>query len=42
VLLRGRVPDPSTFAIAALEALVLLVVAWVVFHRAEYDFAENV
>src|SRR6478735_1361616 len=42
VLLRGRVPDPSAFAIAALEALVLLVVAWVFFHRAEYDFAENV
>jgi len=42
VLLRGHIPDPSTSAIVALEALVLLVVAWVIFHRAEYDFAENV
>jgi lipopolysaccharide transport system permease protein len=41
VLLRGTVPDPSFLATTAVSA-VLLVVAWVIFHRAEYAFAENV
>jgi len=42
VLLRGRAPDPATFAATTAIAAVLLGVAWVVFHRAEYEFAESV
>ena len=41
VLLRGRVPDAS-FLITTGMAAVCLIVAWVIFHRAEYQFAENV
>jgi lipopolysaccharide transport system permease protein len=41
VLLRGRMPDAS-FAITTAGAALFLLVAWVVFHRAEYEFAENV
>jgi ABC-type polysaccharide/polyol phosphate export permease len=41
VLLRGRVPDASFLVTTALAA-VCLVAAWVIFHRAEYEFAENV
>ena len=42
VLLRGRTPDPSAFLVTTIVSAVLLVVAWVIFHRAEYEFAENV
>jgi ABC-type polysaccharide/polyol phosphate export permease len=42
VLLRGRFPNPGTFLITTAIAALLLAVAWVVFHRAEYEFAENV
>lgn len=42
VLLRGRVPDPASFAITAAVSVLLLIVAWIVFHRAEYEFAENI
>ena len=42
VLLRGRFPDPVSFLITAAVSVVALVVAWIVFHRAEYEFAENV
>ena len=42
VLLRGRMPDPSAFLITTVVSAILLVVAWVIFHRAEYEFAENV
>ena len=42
VLLRGRLPDPVVFLTAALVSVLLLIVAWIVFHRAEYEFAENV
>lgn len=41
VLIRGRFPEPLFFSTAA-ASIVMLVVAWVVFHRAESDFAENV
>jgi lipopolysaccharide transport system permease protein len=41
VLLRGRTPDPSFLITTAIAAL-CLVVAWVIFHRAEYEFAESV
>lgn len=42
VLLRGRVPDPSAFLVTTIVSAVLLIAAWVIFHRAEYQFAENV
>jgi lipopolysaccharide transport system permease protein len=42
VLLRGRWPDPTGFLITTVISALLLVVAWVIFHRAEYEFAENV
>ena len=36
-------PDPASFLIDhRVLSVVLLVVAWIVFHRAEYEFAENV
>jgi ABC-type polysaccharide/polyol phosphate export permease len=41
VLLRGRMPEAS-FLITTVVAAAFLVVAWVIFHRAEYEFAENV
>lgn len=41
VLLRGELP-PAYFAVAALGAVVLVTVAALVFHRAEYQFAENI
>jgi lipopolysaccharide transport system permease protein len=41
VLLRGRAPDASFLVTTGVAAL-CLVVAWVIFHRAEYEFAENV
>ena len=41
VLLRGRAPDAS-FAIMTCATALFLVVAWLVFHRAEFEFAENV
>ena len=42
VLLRGRFPDPASFLITTAVSATLLVVAWLIFHRAEYQFAENV
>ena len=42
VLLRGRFPDPSTFLITTAASAILLVVAWVIFHRGESEFAENI
>jgi lipopolysaccharide transport system permease protein len=42
VLLRGRLPDSSAFLVTALVSVALLIVAWVIFHRAEYEFAENI
>jgi len=42
VLLRGHIPDPRAFLITTIVAALLLVIAWVIFHRAEYEFAENV
>jgi lipopolysaccharide transport system permease protein len=42
VLLRGVVPAPATFLVTTIVSALLLAVAWLVFHRAEYEFAENV
>ncbi len=41
VLLRGRFPG-AAFAAAALFSVVVLAIAWVMFHRSEFEFAENV
>ena len=42
VLLYGRPPDLVPFTGAAIVALIVLLTGWVVFHRAEFQFAENV
>ena len=42
VLIRGRFPDPVWFLSTTAVSIAMLVIAWVVFHRAESDFAENV
>src|SRR5687768_8638306 len=42
VLIRGRFSSPGPFLLTTALAVVLLAVAWVIFHRAEYEFAENV
>jgi ABC-type polysaccharide/polyol phosphate export permease len=41
VLLRGRTPDTAFLVTTATAALALLA-AWVIFHRAETEFAESV
>jgi ABC-type polysaccharide/polyol phosphate export permease len=42
VVLRGRIPDPAAFITTTVVSIALLTVAWIIFHRAEYQFAENV
>ena len=42
VILRGHLPDPSAFMITTLVSAGFLVISWIIFHRAEYAFAENV
>lgn len=42
VLLRGHGVDPASFLVTTAVSALFLVVAWVAFHRAEYEFAENV
>ena len=42
VLLRGRMPAAGPFIATAVASAVFLVVSWVIFHRAEFEFAENV
>ena len=42
VILRGHLPDPSAFMITTLVSAAFLVISWIIFHRAEYAFAENV
>jgi lipopolysaccharide transport system permease protein len=41
-ILYNQPPFTSAFQIAAALSVVVFAVAWVVFHRAEFDFAENV
>jgi ABC-type polysaccharide/polyol phosphate export permease len=41
VLIRGVAPDPS-FGWTAGVTVVVLVMAWLTFHRAEVSFAENI
>lgn len=42
VLLYGRTPDPVAFGATALVAAAGLVASWLLFHRAEFAFAENI
>jgi ABC-type polysaccharide/polyol phosphate export permease len=42
VLLRGQLPNAATFAATAGASVVVLGVAWLAFHRAEFQFAENI
>jgi ABC-type polysaccharide/polyol phosphate export systems, permease component len=42
VLLRGTLPDPVPFAAAAILSIIVLAVGWVVFHRLEFRFAEEI
>lgn len=42
VILRGHLPEPTTFAVTTLVSAVLLAISWLIFHRAEYAFAESV
>jgi ABC-type polysaccharide/polyol phosphate export permease len=42
VLLYGTAPDLLSFASAAALGLLLLPAAWLVFHRSEFQFAENI
>ena len=41
ILLRGELPSPIPFASAAVLSVVMFAAGWIVFHRAEYKFAEN-
>lgn len=42
VVIRGVAPEPIPFAVAAAFSLVAFVVASILFHRAEFRFAENI
>jgi ABC-type polysaccharide/polyol phosphate export permease len=42
VLLRGTLPDLGPFAAAAALSLVVLAIGWVLFHRMEFRFAEEI
>jgi lipopolysaccharide transport system permease protein len=42
VLLRGTLPDPVPFAAAAILSVIVLALGWVVFHRMEFRFAEEI
>ena len=42
ILLHGRIPDLASFGTAAGVSVLLLLVAWVLFHRAEFEFAERI
>jgi lipopolysaccharide transport system permease protein len=42
VLLYGTAPDPVAFGSVAVLGVVLLPMAWALFHRSEFRFAENI
>lgn len=42
VLLRGEALDPAAFLATTAVSALMLAAAWVIFHRAEYEFAEHV
>ena len=41
-LLLGRLPAPGQFGAVSVVAVLALAVAWLLFHRGEFQFAENV
>ena len=42
VLLRGSAPDPVSFTAASICAVGIFAIGWTLFHRSEFQFAENV
>lgn len=42
VILRGEVPLTSSFLVASVISFLVLAIGWVSFHKAEYQFGENV
>lgn len=42
VLLRNELPASGPFLFAAVVALVVFLASWIAFHRAEFEFAENI
>jgi len=42
ILFRGELPEPMAFAAVTVVSIALFSFAWVSFHRAEFQFAENV
>ena len=42
VLLRGELPPATPFAYATILAALTLAVGWLLFHRAEFRFAESI
>jgi ABC-type polysaccharide/polyol phosphate export permease len=42
ILLGGATLDPQGLAASAIFSCVLLMGAWVIFHRSEFEFAENI
>ena len=42
VLLQGRLPETEPFMVITVVSLTVLVAGWVSFHRAEFQFAENI
>lgn len=42
VLLRGTLPEPGPFAAAAAVAILTFLMSWILFHRAEFRFAEEI
>jgi ABC-type polysaccharide/polyol phosphate export permease len=42
VIIMNRAPDPVAFGSVAAVSVVAFLAAWLLFHRAEFQFAENV
>jgi homopolymeric O-antigen transport system permease protein len=42
VLLYGRLPDPIGFGVTAVLSVSVLLASWLLFHKAEFQFAENI
>jgi lipopolysaccharide transport system permease protein len=42
VLLLGRLPDAVAFSVVTIFSFAVVALAWLIFHRAEFQFAENV
>jgi ABC-type polysaccharide/polyol phosphate export permease len=42
VLLRGTLPEPRPFAAAAALSFFVLALGWIIFHRSEFRFAEEI